>query len=61
MSAALPAPSTMVVVLLLTVTFLARPRSVSSTLSSWMPRSSKMACAPARVAMSSIMALRRSP
>src|SRR3989442_1573318 len=58
---ALPAPSTIVVLSLSTTTFLARPRSSSLTFSSLIPRSSVIALPPVRVAMSSSMALRRSP
>src|SRR5215472_17175365 len=43
------------------VIFLARPRSSIFTFSSLMPRSSVMALPPVRIAMSSSMALRRSP
>ena len=43
------------------VIFLALPRSSIFTFSSLMPRSSVMALPPVRVAMSSSMALRRSP
>src|SRR6516165_8744158 len=39
----LPAPSMTTVLSLSILTFLARPRSVRLTFSSWMPRSSKMA------------------
>ena len=52
----------MIVVLSLsTMIFLARPSSLRPMLSSLMPRSSKMAWPPVRMAMSSSMALRRSP
>ena len=57
----LPAPSTMVVFSLEIVTFLARPSMASVTLSSLMPRSSEMTWPPVRTAMSSSIALRRSP
>ena len=59
--AVLPAPSTIVVLSLSTTTFLALPRSSSLMFSSLMPRSSVMALPPVRIAMSSSMALRRSP
>ncbi len=45
MASFLPAPPTIVVFSLSIMIFLARPRSVSLTESSWMPRSLKMACA----------------
>ena len=61
MSSFLPAPSMIVVLSLSMMIFLARPRSVSVTFSSLMPRSSKIALPPVRMAMSSSMALRRSP
>src|SRR5229473_3515226 len=61
MSACLPAPSTIVVLSLSIVIFLARPRSESCTFSSLMPRSSLMTLPPVRIPMSSSMALRRSP
>ena len=61
MSAFLPAPSTMVVLSLSTTIDLAVPRSFSVTASSFMPRSSLMSLPPVRIAMSSSMALRRSP
>ena len=52
----------MIVVLsLVTVTFLALPRSESLTPSSLMPRSLKIAVPPVSVAMSPSIALRRSP
>src|SRR2546423_1295332 len=51
----------MVVFSLSTVMFLARPRSSRLRLSSLMPRSSLMNLPPVRMAMSSHMALRRSP
>ncbi len=57
----LPAPSMIVVLSLSTTTFLALPRSSSVMFSSLMPRSSVIALPPVRVAMSSSMALRRSP
>ena len=57
----LPAPSTMVVLSLSTTIRLARPRSLSVTFSSLMPSSSAMTRPPTRMAMSSSMALRRSP
>ena len=56
-----PAPSVMVVFSASILTFLARPRSASLTFSSSMPRSLKIALPPVRMAMSSSMALRRSP
>ncbi len=56
-----PAPSMIVVFSFSTRTFLARPRSLSWRFSSLMPRSSKTAWPPVSVAMSSSMALRRSP
>jgi hypothetical protein len=61
MAAASPLPSMMVVVSLLAVTRRASPRSSTCTLSSLRPTSSLMTRAPVRVAMSSSMALRRSP
>ncbi len=61
MSLVLPAPSMSVVLSLSTTTFLARPRSSSLRFSSLSPRSSVIALPPVRVAMSSSMALRRSP
>src|SRR2546422_6904628 len=61
MEAVLPAPSTMVVLSLSTTTFLAFPRSSSLMFSSLMPRSSVIALPPVGVAMSSSVALRRSP
>src|SRR6516162_8158435 len=60
-SLALPAPSTIVVLSLSMVTFLARPRSSTFTFSSLIPRSSVMALPPVSVAISSSIALRRSP
>ena len=45
MASFLPAPSMIVVLSLSILTFLARPRSVSLTFSSWMPRSSKIGLA----------------
>src|SRR5271165_2100301 len=51
----------MVVLSLSMVIFLALPRSSSFTFSSLMPRSSEMALPAVRMAMSSSMALRRSP
>src|SRR5712664_2388885 len=57
----LPAPSTIVVLSLSTTTFFALPRSSSLMFSSLMPRSSVMALPPVRIAISSSMALRRSP
>src|SRR6266545_3665919 len=61
MSDFLPAPSTMVVESLSTTTFLARPRSSSLMLARLIPRSSVMALPPVSIAMSSSIALRRSP
>ena len=61
MSEDLPAPSMIVVFSLSTATRFALPRSASVTLSSLMPRSSVMNLPPVRTAMSSIIALRRSP
>ena len=55
------APSTIVVLSLSIVTFFALPRSSILMFSSLMPRSSVMARPPVRIAMSSSMALRRSP
>ena len=60
-SAALPAPSTMVVSSLVTTTLRARPSMSTVTFSSLRPTSSLMTVAPVRMAMSWIMALRRSP
>ena len=57
----LPAPSMIVVLSLSIVTCLAWPRSSSLTFSSLMPRSSVIALPPVRIAMSSSIALRRSP
>ena len=56
-----PAPSTIVVLSLSMVTFFARPRSSSFRFSSLMPRSSVIALPPVSIAMSSSIALRRSP
>jgi hypothetical protein len=61
MAADLPAPSMRVVLSLVTTTRLALPRSSRVRFSSLTPRSSVMALPPVRVAMSSSMALRRSP
>ncbi len=61
MSFFLPAPSTIVVFSFSITTFLARPSIATVTFSSLMPRSSAMSCPPVRMAMSSSMALRRSP
>ena len=55
------AVATIVVFSLLIVILRARPRSESWTPSSSMPRSLKIALPPVRTAMSSSMALRRSP
>ena len=60
-SAFLPAPSMIVVLSLSTTIRLARPRSWSVTFSSLMPSSSAITLPPVRIAMSSSMALRRSP
>src|SRR5207244_4141517 len=57
----LPPPSTIVVLSLSMVTFFALPRSSILMFSSLMPRSSVMARPPVRIAMSSSIALRRSP
>src|SRR2546427_558387 len=57
----LPAPSTMVVFSLSTVIRLALPRSSIFTFSSLIPRSSVISLPPVRIAMSSSIALRRSP
>src|SRR5438105_7780418 len=56
-----PPPSTIVVLSLLTTMRLALPRSASCRFSSLMPRSSAIILPPVRVAMSSSIALRRSP
>ncbi|MNE14169.1 hypothetical protein D3C80_1070320 [compost metagenome] len=56
-----PEPSTMVVSSLVIWTFLALPSMSRVTVSSLMPRSSEMTWPPVRMAMSSSMALRRSP
>ena len=61
MSEPLPPPSTIVVFSLSTTMRLARPRSLIVTFSSLMPRSSVKHLPPVRMAMSSRMALRRSP
>src|ERR1700758_3515746 len=61
MSFLAPAPLTIVVFSLSITTFLARPSMLSVTFSSLMPRSSDIAVPPVRVAMSSSIALRRSP
>src|SRR5690242_5040784 len=61
MSAFFPPPLTMVVFSFSIVTFLARPSMASVTLSSLMPRSSEIAWPPVRIAISSSIALRRSP
>src|ERR1700693_1876405 len=60
-SAFLPAPLTTVVFSLSTITFLARPSMATVTFSSLMPRSEDTIVPPVRIAMSSRMALRRSP
>eukprot|EP01139_Manchomonas_bermudensis_P011865 Amastigsp_a344410_36.p4 type:complete len:120 gc:universal Amastigsp_a344410_36:1606-1247(-) len=61
MSAAAPAPSMMMVFSLPTSMRLAWPRSASVTFSRVRPTSSAITLPPVRVAMSSSMALRRSP
>ena len=61
MSAALPAPSMMVVFSFSTSTFFASPRSFSVAFSSDRPTSSEITVPPVRTAMSCSMALRRSP
>ena len=61
MSFFLPAPSTIVVFSFSMITFLARPSMSIVTFSSLMPRSSEISWPPVRIAMSSSMALRRSP
>src|SRR5262245_38037453 len=61
MSGFLPAPCTMVVFSFSMITFLARPSMAVVTFSSLIPRSSEISWPPVRTAMSSSMALRRSP
>src|SRR3979409_1827875 len=61
MAAVVPAPSTIVVLSLSMVTFLALPRSSILIDSSLIPRSSVIARPLVRIAMSSSIALRRSP
>ena len=61
MSAFLPAPSMSVVLSLSTTIRLQRPSSFSVTFSSFSPSSSAIRRPPERIAMSSSMALRRSP
>src|ERR687885_383866 len=61
MSFFLPAPSTITVLSLSMRTFLARPSMSSVTVSSLMPRSSEITWPAVRIAMSSSIALRRSP
>ncbi len=56
-----PAPSTMVVSSLVTMTRRARPSRSTVAVSSLRPISSEMTCAPVRMAMSWSIALRRSP
>src|SRR5207237_590613 len=56
-----PPPSTIVVLSLSMTIFLALPRSSSLMFSSFSPRSSVIALPPVRIAMSSSIALRRSP
>ena len=60
-SSAAPPPSTMVVSSLVTVMRRAEPSTSRSACSSFMPRSGETTWAPVRIAMSCIMALRRSP
>ena len=61
MSSSEPAPSTMVVSSLVTMTFLAWPSRSSVVFSSLRPTSSLMTWPPVSTAMSASMALRRSP
>src|SRR2546421_530519 len=61
MSLRLPAPLMIVVFSFSMTTFLARPSIAGVTVSSLMPRSSEISCPPVRIAMSSSIALRRSP
>src|SRR4029077_315094 len=61
MSFFLPAPLTMVVFSLSITTLRARPNILIVTLSSFMPSSSEISWPPVRIAMSSSIALRRSP
>ena len=61
MSFLTPAPPTMVVLSLSIVIFFARPRSFRVRLSSFTPSSSATSRPPVRIAMSSSIALRRSP
>src|SRR5260370_1291152 len=61
MASALPAPSTIVVSSLVTVTRRALPNCSTLVWSSLRPRSSLMTWPPVRMAMSSSIALRRSP
>ena len=61
MSLRLPAPPTIVVFSFSITTFLARPSIAGVTVSSLMPRSSEISWPPVRIAMSSSIALRRSP
>ncbi len=56
-----PAPSMIVVLSLLISTRFARPRSASVALSSCLPSSSAITVPPVRIAISSSIALRRSP
>ncbi|MCY1239164.1 hypothetical protein D9M72_519420 [compost metagenome] len=60
-SALVPAPSTMVVFSFSIITRLARPSVSSVTLSSLMPTSSETTVPPVSTAISSSIALRRSP
>ncbi len=60
-ASALPAPSTMVVSSFVMMTFFAWPIILTSTFSTFTPRSSEMNLPPVRIAISSIMAFRRSP
>src|SRR5712675_1882762 len=61
MSAALPAPSMMVVFSFSTRIFFASPKSFSVAFSRDRPTSSEMTVPPVRIAMSCNIALRRSP
>ncbi len=60
-SSAEPAPSTIIVSSLLILTCLARPNISTSTFFMSRPRSSETTWPPVKIAMSSSMALRRSP
>src|SRR2546426_6673410 len=57
----LPAPPTIVVLSLSIIIRLHRPRSLIATVSSLIPSSSATTLPPVRIAMSSSIALRRSP